>query len=88
MGLFTQKEKTEAWNRLKNGKSAPMDRILAHTMIVSGTNLAKFKELDETLYNKAKGVYRLVRRSLIKTTPQFKRISDEILKPKHTGLGG
>jgi len=81
MGLFTQKEMNDTWNRLKTGRSAPMDRILAHTMIVSGNNLGRFAELgDEKLYNKVNAGYRLVNRGLIRTTTQFNRIAKELLK--------
>ena len=81
MGLFTKKEKLEAWNRLKTGKRAWGDKILAHTMKISGGNIRNWELIsNEADVHKVVVGYRLVSRGVITTITQFNRVTEQILR--------
>ena len=78
--LLTQAEKQSAWDRLKHGRAILHDSMLCHTMLVARQNVKSAEEINPLLAQQFRAAYRMVRRGVITTTPQFNRIAKAILE--------
>jgi hypothetical protein len=78
--MLTNKEKEAAWHRLRNGLSVQPEAMLVHVVSNGSKTAESLSKIDESLGNKARACYRMVKRGIITNHSTFNRVSKQMME--------